>query len=204
MIDFDKLELFTYSTIAVRDIYTKNMVAICSGVDPDTLADMIDEITTIEACEFAVIENFGIQWVDDSISIEIHEKISDENIDLLNGARLYDQTYIELQGLEENSWRKFTDGWIYFVRSGNYIKIGHSTRIASRLHDLQIGSPEKLEIMTIEAGGRAEEIRIHKMFKEEYLRGEWFNFTGDLKRYVESKPISDDEIKFHNLEEFTE
>ena len=65
---------------------------------------------------------------------------------------------------------------VYFVRSGDYVKIGHSRNFRIRLSELQIGNPYGLEILWTEAGGPKEEGFWHHVFGHRYHRGEWFLF----------------------------
>lgn len=73
---------------------------------------------------------------------------------------------------------------VYFIKCGKRVKIGHAMDPRSRLRDLQVGNPEKLELLMVIEGGRRTECEIHKRFAEQRLAGEWFRIEGDLREYM--------------------
>jgi hypothetical protein len=78
------------------------------------------------------------------------------------------------------------NGFIYAIRSGksNLIKIGFSVEPQSRLKELQIGSPSKLELLQTWPGTRSDEKRIHLFLKKNRVHGEWFQVDYDEAAYV--------------------
>jgi len=74
---------------------------------------------------------------------------------------------------------------LYFLKSGNAVKIGYSTNPRGRLHSLQTGCSEPAFFAKIIPGRRADEARFHKRYAEYRLRGEWFDLRGSLARYLE-------------------
>lgn len=78
-------------------------------------------------------------------------------------------------------------GWIYFVQAGGLdrpIKIGFATNVQKRLAQLQQGSPEILTLIAKMEGTQREEYRIHKLFREEHIRAEWFKPSVRLNNYI--------------------
>ena len=70
---------------------------------------------------------------------------------------------------------------VYAVRADNgLIKIGSSINPATRLVDLQIGSPCYLELMTTFDGGSPVEHAVHRQVWEHRHHGEWFNPHPDV------------------------
>jgi len=71
---------------------------------------------------------------------------------------------------------------VYFVQSGDDgpIKIGFSTNIRMRIDNLSVGSPDPLHLLAAIRGGRAEERKMHRMFKDARLHGEWFEPVPEL------------------------
>lgn len=65
---------------------------------------------------------------------------------------------------------------IYAVRSlpSGFIKIGISNNPARRVSDLQTGSAERLELIGTRAGNSQEEERLHRIFGDLRVNGEWF------------------------------
>lgn len=66
---------------------------------------------------------------------------------------------------------------IYFIRSGNYVKIGVSARPWARLAEFQTANPEPLEMLAIAPGDYAFEAELHRLFGEHRGAGEWFRGT---------------------------
>lgn len=76
-------------------------------------------------------------------------------------------------------------GCIYFIRSGNLVKIGYTAGNPEvRLKKLQIGSPTKLTLAGTIEGDNVIERQLHWRFKSQHSHGEWFFFEGALKRYI--------------------
>ena len=63
---------------------------------------------------------------------------------------------------------------IYFIRSGQYVKIGVSARPWERLAEFQTANPETLEMLAIGPGDFGFEAELHKLFGEHRGAGEWF------------------------------
>jgi hypothetical protein len=73
---------------------------------------------------------------------------------------------------------------IYFIRYGSrrIVKIGHCTdhpRI--RMGILQTGTPERLTLLGMAPGGLKEEKEWHRRFAHLRVRGEWFQWTPELR-----------------------
>ena len=73
--------------------------------------------------------------------------------------------------------------YVYFIQSGTGkdapIKIGVAKNVNKRLEILQIGNPDKLTVITaIKADNELQaywlEKNLHKFFKSDCIRGEWF------------------------------
>lgn len=77
------------------------------------------------------------------------------------------------------------NGFIYFVRLGDKVKIGFSVNVKDRLESLQAGSPEDLELLRIVQGDEESEYRYHKAFAEHRYKREWFWLRGELAAWLE-------------------
>jgi hypothetical protein len=73
---------------------------------------------------------------------------------------------------------------VYFAEAGRRVKIGWSTRVATRLAQLQTGSADPIRLLGTEPGGRALERRLHERFASARISGEWFEPTPELLAYV--------------------
>ena len=66
------------------------------------------------------------------------------------------------------------------------VKIGISDNVVSRFESIRTMSPTKLSILkVIEYGGLGLEQHLHKKFGEYRLHGEWFEYNGELKKFIE-------------------
>ena len=76
---------------------------------------------------------------------------------------------------------------VYFIRSGNFIKIGYADDPHRRLKQLQTGNPQRLELIGHIDGDMSTEAHIHGLFSDFRVKGEWFELTTDIMAYVESR-----------------
>lgn len=79
---------------------------------------------------------------------------------------------------------------IYFVRCSetNAVKIGYAVDPWKRFSKIQSDSPGSLQLLAVQAGGRAEERELHKRYAGLWRRGEWFDYGPDLQSHVASLP----------------
>jgi hypothetical protein len=70
---------------------------------------------------------------------------------------------------------------VYMIRAeGGDMKIGTAKDPLARMRQMQTGMPQKLRIVRVLEGSRAEEQGLHKRFAEYRLTGEWFKFHQDM------------------------
>lgn len=74
---------------------------------------------------------------------------------------------------------------VYFIRTGDHIKIGYSRDASSRLADLQIACPTSLECLHVVEGTKKTEKRFHLRFRKERVRGEWFKVSPRILTFIE-------------------
>lgn len=76
---------------------------------------------------------------------------------------------------------------VYFAASGpNWVKIGWSKQVATRIAQLQTGSPSPIRLLATTPGGRGLERRLHEQFASARVNGEWFELTPALREYIEA------------------
>lgn len=83
---------------------------------------------------------------------------------------------------------------VYFLKSSGYIKIGQSLTPVDRMRAIRSGLdkseiPEavdrgKIECIGFIAGGRAEEMQLHRKFERFQAKGEWFIAAPELLDHV--------------------
>lgn len=76
-------------------------------------------------------------------------------------------------------------GFVYFIGTGEFVKIGFSTNFKRRLSDLQRGLPYKLEVYATVVGSIYDERELHWKFSDHRTDcGEWFRYADEIKAYV--------------------
>lgn len=74
-------------------------------------------------------------------------------------------------------------GFVYFITQGNRVKIGFTTNLEGRLSGLQTGSHETLTMQASLLSFYEAERMIHRRFKADRIRGEWFNLTDEIEEF---------------------
>ena len=71
------------------------------------------------------------------------------------------------------------EDYVYIIKCQDCYKIGKATNAGSRLKELQVGNPYKLELIKVfkvDDGLRFEGV-LHNLFYAKNIRGEWFKLT---------------------------
>jgi hypothetical protein len=78
-------------------------------------------------------------------------------------------------------------GHIYFIglENSDLVKIGFATNLANRLETLQTGNPEKMHFEESFLSYREAEKLLHRRFKADHVRGEWFRLSNDIEELIE-------------------
>jgi hypothetical protein len=85
-----------------------------------------------------------------------------------------------LESLPARSQSSREEQSVYFVQSGEFVKIGISSGAANRLQKMQVGNPTKMEPLFSLPGGKEREAALHGRFRAYHHRGEWFRLEGEL------------------------
>lgn len=84
-------------------------------------------------------------------------------------------------------------GWVYFVRAKTVglIKIGIAMMPERRLNALQVGSPDRLELVALirSRDHRTLEQGLHGRFSRYRAHGEWFRPEQPLLKFIESEAV---------------
>ncbi len=75
---------------------------------------------------------------------------------------------------------------IYFIRSGDFVKIGVADNPWERLAKFQVGSPIELELLAVAPGSFEEESRHHSMFSQHRARGEWYHASQPILDFIQA------------------
>lgn len=76
---------------------------------------------------------------------------------------------------------------LYFVRCGDFVKIGLTENLYARIKHLRNMNPLEPFVVAVFPGSRHTEKMYHDRFKNEHERREWFRYEGGLKDYLESQ-----------------
>lgn len=76
------------------------------------------------------------------------------------------------------------NGFVYFAKCGDEVKIGYSTDVRKRVESLAIGNAARIEIIGVVAGEPWLEGRTHARLSHLRKRGEWFADCDELRRVL--------------------
>ena len=77
------------------------------------------------------------------------------------------------------------DGWIYFIRQDNLVKVGYTRNFEQRLSALRVSMPYTPHILGKISATRKHEKDLHKFWREYRVRGEWFKLPSHIIRSIE-------------------
>lgn len=78
------------------------------------------------------------------------------------------------------------NGWIYFIRANDAIKIGFSVQPKSRVASLQTSHHHTLEVLATVPTSLIGEREAHQRFEHLRIRGEWFRADKELFKFIDS------------------
>lgn len=79
------------------------------------------------------------------------------------------------------------DGFVYFIKCGEFVKIGRSEDPSGRLRQLRIGNPLDLTLLHTVPGDVFTEAEFHGKFSKYHHRFEWFRLEGELWEWIEAE-----------------
>jgi uncharacterized protein (DUF3820 family) len=74
---------------------------------------------------------------------------------------------------------------VYFIRCGEFVKIGRGGSPHRRLRTFQCGNPYELELMGCFEATELEEARLHSAFDIYHHRAEWYFLSDSVKAFIE-------------------
>lgn len=80
---------------------------------------------------------------------------------------------------------------IYFIRQDSTVKIGCTKNIKIRLSDLQVSNPHELSVLLLINGSFKEEERLHSLFVDDKVRGEWYFLSDEIKEFIKEQQTND-------------
>jgi hypothetical protein len=85
---------------------------------------------------------------------------------------------------------------VYFVQIGELVKIGTTISLPKRLTSFRSHAQDPPRVLLAVAGTYPEEKEIHRQFKADRVRGEWFTLSVAMKDYIVSR-LSEDIRNVH-------
>jgi hypothetical protein len=95
-------------------------------------------------------------------------------------------------------------GFIYFVRCGEFVKIGFSTWPEYRMQFLAVYNPIPCTLIASFPGTYQDEARVHRYARQFKHRGEWFRWCPEIAALVERGLPSLDELCTTDLQPWPE
>lgn len=80
--------------------------------------------------------------------------------------------------------KKALQGYIYFVLDGEFVKIGHSTKVMERVRGLATANPRDLALLGSIPGSLQEERALHKRFAQYHEKLEWFRYCEEIDKFI--------------------
>lgn len=77
---------------------------------------------------------------------------------------------------------------VYFLKAGQFVKIGYTNNLTKRLDQLKTGCPYPLVVAATIPGDYETEHKLHRQFAHLRHNGEWFLCTGALAEYIGGLP----------------
>lgn len=113
-------------------------------------------------------------------------------------SNIYNNRHLRLTDSDKEYLEK--QGGVYFIQSGDFVKIGVSSNVKARLQTLQTAHFRKLKILHVIAccdSGIIEKA-LHQHFKKFMTesKNEWFYFDADLKEFIATSPTKKDALLF--------
>lgn len=75
-------------------------------------------------------------------------------------------------------------GFIYAIRSGDFVKIGYAADPWKRRSSIRLANPHPCEMLGFSPGSRADEKALHSKFSAYHHRGEWFRNEGPVAEFA--------------------
>lgn len=133
-----------------------------------------DDPDTKHAARFQSETGYPLELVQEALAVAVEEWLGTVSVEPASATH---QCRIVLSPMK---WPERAG--VYFVLSGDRIKIGKASHVAKRLTDLGTSSPHPLQLLAVAPGGLAEEAVYHKRFATHRRQREWFEPHEDIVR----------------------
>jgi hypothetical protein len=83
--------------------------------------------------------------------------------------------------------------YVYFIGDGDKVKIGTAGNVDKRLAALQCATARRLGKLLVIPGSFRDENRLHKRFAAYRLSGEWFQFSDEIREFIDQAKAAQDQ-----------
>lgn len=173
-------DMYIVRTIVERQLVCFSMVTPIFG--ELALSDMVDEFYTVKECEYARLDDFSIGWPGQAPRWPDYFHGDGDAPDTEEFSSPPQLSELMRDDADDLPWSQFGQGFIYFIRSGDRVKIGYSTNVKERMIKLQTSSPDPLQFIGARPGSFEDEGRLHSLYNDLRTSGEWFSDRGSLAR----------------------
>ena len=84
----------------------------------------------------------------------------------------------------ETRRKQVEGGYVYFFECGDFVKIGHTLCVKSRLKSIQTSNPHPVKLIGSFESGVAEEQIVHEHLSKYHHRGEWYRKCEELMEII--------------------
>lgn len=85
----------------------------------------------------------------------------------------------------DGRFRKRVPNHVYFIRCGDFVKIGVASCVATRLRTIKAMNPRPVEVVHVVVGKQPVEREFHLRFAAYRHLDEWFRIEGELADFLE-------------------
>ena len=143
------------------------------GIDED------DDLGVCGACAWRIAQRYKVRILAEDRAVQERHR------ERWRAAQQDKRTRDATAALYEDFTQPVGTSFVYYVRIGDHIKIGYSSRVRSRLQALRVPVDN---LLALEPGGRDEEVARHRQFAAHRITQRWENFhpTPELMAHIDA------------------
>ena len=90
-----------------------------------------------------------------------------------------DSISLAMRDIKQETERQKENEVVYFVKAGDFIKIGYTCDVQARMSQIQTSNPNEVDLLfTVKTDdARKLEQDLHNKYRKQNVRGEWFQLT---------------------------
>lgn len=86
---------------------------------------------------------------------------------------------------------------VYYITDGEFVKIGVTKDLETRLNTLQTGNARELKVLAViyPKAPYIEEAALHYIYKDKRIRGEWYDIKNEVEEIIKSQKEHEQALK---------